>query len=254
MLMDSPDHLLLVSAGSCWGPSRPARPRQVLLSLSQTCSSDLHPVGGRNLSGPSVFLTPARACSITKFKAGTHAPATHWPPALLFFPSMFVLMWPPDLPFPSPLLLTQPLRLGPGHSRRSWNRGSSQDSSFWPGVWMGPCALPVPHWSAGGAPAPRNPFTQVLSGGGEPLEPRSAAWPAQPVWLVWVWTAGAEVGAGLRRVGAFCGGGFAVLGLHTHLECLGGAAGSQGLVGCGGALAYWLLPQSQGPCCRVSRT
>lgn len=47
-----------------------------------------------------IFLSPARACSITKFKAGTHAPATHWPPALLFFPSKFVLMWPPDLPFP----------------------------------------------------------------------------------------------------------------------------------------------------------
>ena len=85
---------------------------------------------------------------------------------------------------------------------------------------MGPCALPVPHWSAGGAPAPRNPFTQARRGGGEPLEPRSAAWPAQPVGLVWVWTAGAEVGVGVRRVGAFCGGGAAVLGLHTHLECL----------------------------------
>lgn len=46
------------------------------------------------------------------------------------------------------------------------------------------------------------------------------AWPAQPVWLVWVWTAGAEVGAGVRRVDAFCGGEAAVLGLHTHLECL----------------------------------
>ena len=55
MFMDSPDHLLLVSAGSCSGPSRPACPRQVFLSLSQTWSSDLHPASGRNLRGPLNF-------------------------------------------------------------------------------------------------------------------------------------------------------------------------------------------------------
>ena len=147
-------------------------------------------------------------------------------------------MWPPDLPFASPLLLTQPLRLGPGHSRRSWNMGSPQDS-IWPGVWMDSCALRIPYWSAGGAPAPRNPFMQARGGGGEPLETRSAARPVQPVGLVWVWTAGAEVGVGvearrcvLRRRG--CAGFAHALGMCVRC---GRVAGLGWLWRCPGALA-----------------
>lgn len=73
---------------------------------------------------------------------------------------------------------------------------------------LGPCALPVPQWSAGGASAPRNIFTPAPSGGGETLEPLSvAAGLVRPVWLVCMWTVGAEAGAGLRSVGAFSGDG-----------------------------------------------
>ena len=117
--------------------------------------------------------------------------------------------------------------------------GSSQNS-FWPGVWMGPCALTVPHWSAGGAPAPRNPFTQARGGGGEPLQPRSAG-VAGPAGLAGLGVDGGGGSGGGREARRCvlrwrgCGAGFAHA-LGMSVRC-GLVAGLGWLWRCPGVLA-----------------
>lgn len=92
------------------------------------------------------------------------------------------------------------------------------------GPRLGPRLLPVPHWSAGGAPAPRNPCIPLQVGAGS-LWSLSQSQLAQLVWLVWVLTAvEAGVGAGVRVCGTVgAGSGPAA---RSVCVCVGGARSS----------------------------
>lgn len=205
-----------------------------------------HLPGARNLEVHLILFQPSPnllpSPQVKPSASGSAAP-----------PSKSVLMQSPRPALSSPLLLVHLSDLAQVLVKvKKWRGGQgfwcTQDSSFWSGAWIGPCALPVPQWSAGGAPAPRNPCTQLQVGAGS-LCSLSRSGPTQLVWLVWVWTARLSW-TGMRAcgcgLGCFrCGCWVCACGLEGACAAGGGVRWGEGLgiscfMGCGGGvLGSW---------------
>ena len=220
MFMDSPDHLLLVSAGSCSGPSRPACPRQVFLSLSQTWSSDLHPASGRNLRGPLNFPFSSQGLlhhQVQGRNTGSSHPLASGSAVLPLHVCANVA------PRSALCLSSAPDSASP---TRSWALKKVMEYGIPAGLdlaGLGSGWILVPcgsHTGQLGALLRRGiPSCRLAVGAGSLwrlAQPRGRS--SRSGWSgcgrrgrMWGWA--------WRRVGAFCGGG-AAPGLRTHLECV----------------------------------